>query len=299
MGRKLLISRENDWEVYLLESLYEGTVEITHSTKRDLRELNEEEIKGLDYIIEKVLKTQRELFFRNKELSYNLGISNIRNRKEKTLIAYYRRFYHNYKPITDFCEIPKEIGEPQKVEFDNGKVAYIIEHDEDIIATLNLFPYSIGNIMIITRDHYEDLLDIPRELRVKIYKKLQQYLSLLEELFVKGDIEYSIGLNIGPYSGRSIPHIHFQLILLNEKENPEYNPSQDEMFKWIINREQKKILKGGRNFFSRQRLHAIIVPRYKLPGFLETTSNINVHWYNFEDNYQKFKEIYDKIDSRN
>ena len=75
---------------------------------------------------------------------------------------------------------------------------------------MNRFPYMDGNLMIVPIRHIariEDLSD--REWR-EFGKVLSKTQKMLGKIFKTKS--FNVGLNIGPESGASIPHLHWQII---------------------------------------------------------------------------------------
>jgi len=75
---------------------------------------------------------------------------------------------------------------------------------------VNRFPYMDGNLMIVPIRHIariEDLSD--REWR-EFGKVLSKTQKMLGKIFKTKS--FNVGLNIGPESGASIPHLHWQII---------------------------------------------------------------------------------------
>lgn len=74
----------------------------------------------------------------------------------------------------------------------------------------NKFPYMDGNVMIVPIRHIEKVEDISNEEWIEFGDVLSRTQKVLSDIF--GVDSFNIGLNIGPESGASISHIHWQVI---------------------------------------------------------------------------------------
>lgn len=75
---------------------------------------------------------------------------------------------------------------------------------------VNRFPYMDGNVMIIPSRHIEKVEDINKAEWQDLGATLTKTQTVLGKIF-KTD-SFNIGLNIGPESGASISHIHWQVV---------------------------------------------------------------------------------------
>lgn len=73
-----------------------------------------------------------------------------------------------------------------------------------------LYPYLDGNVMIIPRRHITDTSELTENEWQDFHSALEGAKKRLGEIF--SATSFNIGLNLGEYSGRSISHIHWQLI---------------------------------------------------------------------------------------
>ncbi len=75
---------------------------------------------------------------------------------------------------------------------------------------VNRFPYMDGNVMIVPSRHVEGTESISKEEWQEFGTVLAKTQKILGEIF-KTD-SFNIGLNLGPESGSSIPHLHWQVV---------------------------------------------------------------------------------------
>ena len=75
---------------------------------------------------------------------------------------------------------------------------------------VNSFPYMDGNVMIIPFRHIEKTEEISDQEWISFGEVLSKTKKILGEIF-KTD-SFNVGLNVGPESGASIPHLHWQIV---------------------------------------------------------------------------------------
>lgn len=75
---------------------------------------------------------------------------------------------------------------------------------------VNRYPYMDGNVMIVPVRHIEKINDVSENEWKEFGKVLVKTQNILEKIFKT--TSFNVGLNIGPESGASIPHLHWQVI---------------------------------------------------------------------------------------
>lgn len=118
-----------------------------------------------------------------------------------------------------FCKIIKgEIG------------SEIIYEDDDIMAFLDINPTTNGDTLIVPKEHYENIYDIPEEILLKlnnVYKKLYPIykeklgcigLTLTNNLEYAQEIKHYHMHFIPRYSNDSVKHLSNKEILKDLKE---------------------------------------------------------------------------------
>lgn len=88
--------------------------------------------------------------------------------------------------------------------------ADIVYEDENALAFLDITPINPGHILLIPKEHFENLYDLPDE-------KLKQMAPIIKKLAIaikKGvDAEgINIGMNNERPAGQLVPHAHFHII---------------------------------------------------------------------------------------
>ncbi len=91
-----------------------------------------------------------------------------------------------------------------------------VYEDSKVLAFLDIAPVNHGHTLVIPKDHYKNMEEVPEDLLihvVKIVKKIGK--SLKDNLGVVG---YNVIMNNDPIAGQIIPHLHFQIIPRNKND---------------------------------------------------------------------------------
>ena len=86
----------------------------------------------------------------------------------------------------------------------------IVYEDELSLAFLDIFPVSKGHTIVIPKEHYQTIEEIPDNTIAHIMKVVKQ-LSILIRKKLKGE-GYNILQNNFPAAGQEINHCHFHII---------------------------------------------------------------------------------------
>ncbi len=89
--------------------------------------------------------------------------------------------------------------------------AKIIYEDEYIVAFEDINPKAPVHLLIIPKDHFSSLNDIPADKQELLGHIVLQARKLAEKKGIK-DMGYRIVLNTGKNSGQEVFHIHFHLL---------------------------------------------------------------------------------------
>ncbi len=88
--------------------------------------------------------------------------------------------------------------------------AHVVCEDESMLAFLDVGPLADGHLLVIPREHYGQLTDLPPELAGRLAGVLPKLgRSLLE---VTGAEGFNLLLNQGSAAGQVVGHLHFHLI---------------------------------------------------------------------------------------
>lgn len=105
---------------------------------------------------------------------------------------------------------------------------------------VNINPYMDGNVMLVPLRHIEKVKDITADEWVDFGKVLERTEGVLGKIF-KTD-SFNVGLNVGPESGASMPHIHWQMVPRKFKNITVMNTFADLYIVAISGQEAKKMI---------------------------------------------------------
>jgi histidine triad (HIT) family protein len=91
-----------------------------------------------------------------------------------------------------------------------------IYEDEDILAFLDISPASKGHALVITKEHFDNFLVVPKDLLAKAYDVAQKIgQAQIAQLGAKG---CNVITNVNEIAGQSVKHFHIHVI-------PRYDPN--------------------------------------------------------------------------
>ncbi|MBI4127477.1 MAG: HIT family protein, partial [Parcubacteria group bacterium] len=85
-----------------------------------------------------------------------------------------------------------------------------VYEDRRVLAFLDIKPINPGHTLLVSKDHYRDLLDAPP----KVLKELVERLPSIAQavLLATGAHGFNVGINNGRDAGQLIPHLHFHIM---------------------------------------------------------------------------------------
>ncbi|MGC8478396.1 MAG: HIT family protein [Candidatus Micrarchaeia archaeon] len=95
----------------------------------------------------------------------------------------------------------------------------ILYEDEKCAIILDKFPISKGHMLVISRNHYPDVLSMPDEITSHMFLKAKEFaIKAKEKLHAIG---INISSNIGAQAGQIVGHAHIHVIprYAGEKRN--------------------------------------------------------------------------------
>lgn len=98
-----------------------------------------------------------------------------------------------------FCEIVHGAGE-----------ASICYEDSKAIAFMDIQPVNAGHVLIVPRDHYESLNDVPADMAMHLFDVALQLGPIVRRL--SGSDDLNIVVNSGEAAGQNVFHYHVHLI---------------------------------------------------------------------------------------
>lgn len=94
--------------------------------------------------------------------------------------------------------------------------SYKVYEDDNSFAFLDIAPVNKGHTLIIPKNHYINIEDIPEDELSALIKTVKKVGKLLKEKFnIEG---YNVQENNDPVAGQIVPHIHFHIIPRNEND---------------------------------------------------------------------------------
>lgn len=86
----------------------------------------------------------------------------------------------------------------------------ICHEDSDAIAFMDIQPVNNGHVLVVPREHYESLLDVPQELGLHLFTITMRLTAAIRS--VTGCEDFNIVVNSGAAAGQDEPHYHVHII---------------------------------------------------------------------------------------
>ena len=86
--------------------------------------------------------------------------------------------------------------------------AKILYADEDTIAFLDAFPLAKGHTLVIPKEHYAKIQDLPSKINEKLFNTVHKMIPKVDSL--QGST--LVAIHNGKDSGQEVPHVHVHLI---------------------------------------------------------------------------------------
>ncbi len=86
----------------------------------------------------------------------------------------------------------------------------LCHEDSDAIAFMDIQPVNNGHILVVPREHYESLLEVPEELGMHLFRVTMQLSNAVRR--VSGCEDLNIVVNSGEAAGQDEPHFHVHII---------------------------------------------------------------------------------------
>ncbi len=113
----------------------------------------------------------------------------------------YGKYLNRLNHMRDMCIFCKIAKKEEK--------AYIIYEDERTMAFLDINPLSKGHTLVIPKDHYETLIEMPQDVIRDIMNTVKEVCRKLNVFRPDG---FNIITNIGEVAGQVIKHAHVHVI---------------------------------------------------------------------------------------
>jgi len=82
--------------------------------------------------------------------------------------------------------------------------------DADAIAFMDVQPVNAGHVLVVPRDHYESLCDIPSEIAMHVFEVSMRLAPIVRD--VSGCHDMNLVVNSGEAAGQNVFHYHVHLI---------------------------------------------------------------------------------------
>jgi histidine triad (HIT) family protein len=88
--------------------------------------------------------------------------------------------------------------------------ARIVYEDETTVAFLDANPLAPGHTLVVPRDEYERLNDVPDDVATDLYATIHQMVPAVEDA-VDADAT-TVAFNNGEAAGQEVPHVHCHIV---------------------------------------------------------------------------------------
>lgn len=88
--------------------------------------------------------------------------------------------------------------------------ARIVHETETTVAFLDANPLAAGHTLVIPRDPYERLNDLPASLSADLFETVHELIPAIEHA-VEADAT-TIAINNGEAAGQEVPHVHVHIV---------------------------------------------------------------------------------------
>jgi len=86
----------------------------------------------------------------------------------------------------------------------------VCHEDSDAIAFMDIQPVNNGHVLVVPREHYESLLDVPEDLGIHLFRLTMQLAGAVRR--VSGSDDLNIVVSSGEAAGQDEPHFHVHII---------------------------------------------------------------------------------------
>jgi histidine triad (HIT) family protein len=82
--------------------------------------------------------------------------------------------------------------------------------DAVAMAFMDIQPVNPGHVLVVPREHYETVQDVPRDVGLHLYSVSTQLIPVIQQVTGSGDM--NIVVNSGAAAGQDVFHFHVHLI---------------------------------------------------------------------------------------
>jgi len=102
--------------------------------------------------------------------------------------------------------------------------AYKVYEDDKVMAFLDIKPVNPGHTLVVPKEHYSNLENMPEETLVNVIKTVKKIGNSIKNNLALG---YNVNLNNDPVAGQEVPHTHFHVILRNPEDHLRLWPQRE------------------------------------------------------------------------
>ena len=107
--------------------------------------------------------------------------------------------------------------------------SFKIYEDDSVLAFLDINPFSEGHTLVIPKEHYKNLLEVPPAVLAVLLERVQKLSShIAAALPCEG---FNILQNNGAVAGQTVNHIHFHIVPRFEGSGLTFESSKGDMEK--------------------------------------------------------------------
>lgn len=82
--------------------------------------------------------------------------------------------------------------------------------DSTAIAFMDIQPVNPGHVLVVPREHYETIQDVPREVGVHLYEVATKLIPVVQA--ATGTKDMNVVVNSGAAAGQNVMHYHIHII---------------------------------------------------------------------------------------
>ncbi|MBS7286009.1 MAG: HIT family protein [Kiritimatiellae bacterium] len=107
--------------------------------------------------------------------------------------------------------------------------SFKIYEDDSVLAFLDINPFSEGHTLVIPKEHYKNLLEVPPAVLAVLLERVQKVAShIAAALPCEG---FNILQNNGAVAGQTVNHIHFHIVPRSEGSGLTFESGKGDMEK--------------------------------------------------------------------
>jgi histidine triad (HIT) family protein len=94
--------------------------------------------------------------------------------------------------------------------------AHVVFEDEQVVAFLDIYPFTRGHLLVVPKHHVDRLTDLPAAEYAPLLGALSTVCQRIERL----SRDYNVALNQGALAGQIVFHLHFHVIPRYDSTDP-------------------------------------------------------------------------------